>query len=152
VLFITSSWRNQSFLTLASLISWEHWPLHKMSITSCLVLVSILQCNATAVHCVVVRCLLIGTRVFFIEVRDTCRKQFCLFWLYPELWISRYPAHGYRAVSSPGFEPTTFGWESDVLTIRPRRSYCCSAKISYGILCSAWIKAMINYFQMLLGV
>jgi hypothetical protein len=27
---------------------------------------------------------------------------------YPELWILRYPAHRYRAVPSPGFEPTTF--------------------------------------------
>jgi hypothetical protein len=26
---------------------------------------------------------------------------------YPELWILRYPAHRYRAVPSPGFEPTT---------------------------------------------
>jgi hypothetical protein len=26
---------------------------------------------------------------------------------YPELWILRYPAHRYSAVSSPGFEPTT---------------------------------------------
>jgi hypothetical protein len=26
---------------------------------------------------------------------------------YPELWISRYPAHRYRTVPSPGFEPTT---------------------------------------------
>jgi hypothetical protein len=26
---------------------------------------------------------------------------------YPELWILRYPAHIYRAVPSPGFEPTT---------------------------------------------
>jgi hypothetical protein len=26
---------------------------------------------------------------------------------YPELWILRYPAHTYRAVPSPGFEPTT---------------------------------------------
>jgi hypothetical protein len=26
---------------------------------------------------------------------------------YPELWILRYPAHRYRAVNPPGFEPTT---------------------------------------------
>jgi hypothetical protein len=26
---------------------------------------------------------------------------------YPELWILRYPAHRYRAVPSPEFEPTT---------------------------------------------
>jgi hypothetical protein len=44
--------------------------------------------------------------VCFTEVRGTCRKQFCLFWL-PELWILRYPAHRYRAMPSPGFEPTT---------------------------------------------
>jgi hypothetical protein len=90
---------------------------------------------------------------FFTEVRDECRKQFCLSWLpravdfkvscsqilrrafagtlwlrvrhpnhsayhgYPELWILRYPAHRYHAVSSPGFEPIRpFGWESHVLS------------------------------------
>jgi hypothetical protein len=26
---------------------------------------------------------------------------------YPELWILSYPAHRYRAMPSPGFEPTT---------------------------------------------
>jgi hypothetical protein len=26
---------------------------------------------------------------------------------YPELWMLRYPADRYRAVPSPGFEPTT---------------------------------------------
>jgi hypothetical protein len=30
---------------------------------------------------------------------------------YPELWILRYPTHRYRAVPSPGFEPTTL-WSS----------------------------------------
>jgi hypothetical protein len=53
---------------------------------------------------------------------------------YPKLWILRYPAHRYRAVSSSGFEPTTL-WlrvrcpnhSATMLHIRPR----CSLRFEY---------------------
>jgi hypothetical protein len=45
-------------------------------------------------------------KTFFTEVRGTCRKQFCLFWL-PRAVDLRHPAHRYHAVPSPGFKPTT---------------------------------------------
>jgi hypothetical protein len=43
--------------------------------------------------------------VFFTEVRGAASNS--AYYGYPELWISRYPAHRYHVVSSPGFEPTT---------------------------------------------
>jgi hypothetical protein len=44
---------------------------------------------------------------FFTDVRGTCRKQFFLFWLPGAVDFERCPAHRYRAVPSPVFEPTT---------------------------------------------
>jgi hypothetical protein len=54
---------------------------------------------------------------FFTEVRDTCRKQFCLFWLPRGILLTDTEPCLRRDLN-----PQPFGWKSDVRTIRPRRS------------------------------
>jgi hypothetical protein len=72
---------------------------------------------------------------FFILRLGVCATSNYAYSGYPELWILRYPAHRYRTAPClrRDLNPRPFGWESDVLTIRPRRStfkpWPCSTSI-----------------------
>jgi hypothetical protein len=81
------------------------------------------------------------------KIRQTDRPTFFLFFLlrlgvcaasssaysgYPELWILRYPAHRYRAVPSPGIEPTTLSFGHDAPPTHFDR--CCILRYSWNIL------------------
>jgi hypothetical protein len=55
---------------------------------------------------------------------------------YLELWILRYPAHGYHALPSPGFEPTT-------LWLRVRRSNHSATTLHITGVCDRQGKAQM---------
>jgi hypothetical protein len=46
-------------------------------------------------------------KIFLLSLAVRGAASNSAYYGYPKVWILRYPAHRYRAVPSPGFEPMT---------------------------------------------